>query len=125
MKTVINWQLPIKTASEANSSEHWAIKSKRHNLQKRWINTAFRKEKPKISLPCQVTLTRISSRFLDAHDNLRMSLKYVTDAIAANITGDYRPGRADDSKEITWEYQQEKGHPQQVRIEIEYEENFT
>jgi hypothetical protein len=122
MKTIINWQLPIKTASESNCSEHYHVKTKRHILQKRWVKTAFKKEKPKINLPCKITLTRIAPRSLDSHDNLPMSLKWVADAIAENIIPGKAAGRADDSKELTWEYRQKRGGPRQyaVVIEIEY-----
>ena len=126
MKKVNAWQLPIKTASESNCSEHYHVKGKRHALQKRWVTTAFKKERPTITLPCKITLTRIAPRSLDAHDNLPSSLKWVADAVAENIIPGKATGRADDSKELSWEYSQKKGKPRQyaVMIEIEYEENF-
>jgi hypothetical protein len=119
MKTILTWQLPIKTASEANSSEHWCKKAKRHKLQKRWIAAVFHREKPQLTLPCHVVLSRIAPRELDYHDNLPCSLKYIADSIAEQITGNYIPGRADDSKEITWEYKQEKGKPKEYAVKIE------
>lgn len=127
MKTIINFQLPIKTASESNCSEHYHVKNKRHTLQKRWVKTAFKKENPNISLPCKITLTRIAPRSLDAHDNLPMSLKWVADGVAENIIPGKAAGRADDSKEISWEYKQKKGQTREyaVIIEIEYEKIFT
>ena len=36
-----------------------------------------------------------------------MSVKYVLDTVCAVITGDYRPGRADDNDHITVSYEQE------------------
>lgn len=119
MKTIVTWQLPIKTASEANSSEHWTRKAKRHKLQKQWIKAVFHREKPLIAIPCHVVLTRLAPRDLDCHDNLPCSLKYIADAIAEEIIGEYTPGRADDSKEITWEYRQEKGKPKEYSVKIE------
>lgn len=119
MKTVVNWQLPIKTASEANSSEHWTKKAKRHRLQKRWIKAAFLKEKPQIEFPMHVVITRLAPRSLDCQDNLPCSLKYVVDAIAEELTGNYVPGRADGDKRITWEYRQEKGSPKEYAVKIE------
>ena len=123
MKTIANWQLPIKTASESNLKEHWSKSSKRHAVQKGWVKWAFNKDKPDLTdaLVFRVLLTRIAPRKLDAHDNLRVSMKWVVDSIAEELTGNYIPGRADDAKTITWDYLQEKGKPHEyaVRIEIQ------
>jgi hypothetical protein len=127
--------LPIVTVSEANTvysktrliktgknagkpaREHWTEAHARHKEQKNAIYYAC---KPKISiiqLPCTVTLTRLGPRELD-FDNLVISQKYVRDAIAELLTGDYVPGRADSDKRITWEYGQERSREYGVRIEI-------
>ena len=123
MKTIATWQLPIKTASESNLKEHWSKSSKRHAVQKGWVKWAFNKDKPELgnTLVYHVILTRIAPRKLNLHDNLPMSLKWVVDSIAEEITGDYVPGRADDGDSITWEYRQDKGKPHEyaVRIEIQ------
>lgn len=117
----ISWKIPIKTVSEANSSEHWTKKAKRHKSQKDRIKWQFRIEPPSIAIPCDVLLTRIAPRFLDVHDNLPGSLKYIADSLAECITGDYRPGRADDCKEITWTYAQQKGKVREYAVLIEIE----
>ena len=124
MKTIVSWQLPIKTASESNSTEHWTVKSKRHKLQKGWIKWAFHQDKPIIAMPCTIVVTRIAPRALDCHDNLPMSLKWVCDSIADNLFPGKAAGRADDCKDIKWEYRQEKGKPREyaVKIEIRREE---
>lgn len=124
MKTIVSWQLPIKTASEGNSSEHWTVKSKRHKLQKGWVNWAFCQDKPIIAMPCTVVVTRIAPRALDCHDNLPMSLKWICDSIADNLFPGKAAGRADDCKDIKWEYRQHKGKPREyaVKIEIQREE---
>lgn len=119
MKRVVFWQLPIKTASEANSSEHWTVKAKRHKLQKRWVKTFFLRERPQISLPARVVLTRVAPRQLDSQDNLPASLKYVVDAIAEQLTGNFVPGRADSDKRMSWEYKQQKGKPHEYAVKIE------
>lgn len=123
MKTIITWRLPIKIANEANSSEHWTKKGKRHQIQKKWIKAYFLKDRPSIFPPCEVILTRIAPRELDAHDNLKTSLKWIVDEIAAQLTGNHVPGRADDNKEIKWEYQQEKGKPKEYGLRIELIKN--
>lgn len=124
---LICWHLPIRTASESNSSEHWTVKNKRHARQKGWINTLFKRAEGIVKLPCTVTLTRIAPRALDEHDNLRVSFKWIADAIASNLIPGKAAGRADDSKEITWQYKQERGNPHEygIRIELVFEENFT
>jgi len=118
MNKIISLHLQIKTVSEANCSEHWTKKSKRHKAQKKAIWWAFKSMGTKTPLPCHVKLTRISSRMLDIGDNLPCSMKYLRDAIAEEITGIKVAGRADDDERITWEYDQEKGKPQSIRIDI-------
>jgi hypothetical protein len=119
MKTVWNWQLPLKTASEANSSEHWTKKAKRHKLQKQKIKAALLSERPPITIPCSVVVTRIAPRELDSHDNLSMALKYCIDAIAEYLVPGKAIGRADDCKEIKWDYKQKKGGIREYGIIIE------
>ncbi len=110
--------LPIQTVSEANNFDHWTKKQKRHKKQKWWVELAFTQCKPKI--PCNITLIRMAPRFLDADDNLRMAVKYIKDYIAAYITGDHQPGRADGSKLLTWYYDQIKSKTYAVKIIIEF-----
>jgi hypothetical protein len=119
MHTIVNWKLPIKTVSEANSVDHWTVKHKRHQFQKNYIKINFLKENIKVSLPCHIIITRISPRLLDDHDNLRMSVKWIVDALAENIVPGKAFGRADDCKSITWEYLQEKGKPKEYAVKIE------
>lgn len=84
------------------SGEHW---SKRHNRAKRqyhnvgWLLLAKFGVRPP-SLPVVVTLTRVSSRKLDAHENLPMSFKHVADEIARYL------GTKDHDPRITWRYAQ-------------------
>jgi|SRR6185437_9029899 hypothetical protein len=119
MKTIVNWQLPIKTASESNSSEHWTVKRKRHKIQQGWVNMVFLQDKPIVEIPCNIVVTRIAPRSLDSHDNLPMSLKWICDSIADNIFPGKAAGRADDCKDIKWEYRQKKGKPREYAVEIE------
>lgn len=119
MLTIITWQLPLKIANEANSTEHWTKKARRHKLQKRRITQQFLIDKPPIFPPCKCIITRIAPNALDLHDNLRYSLKWVVDAIAENLTGDLVPGRADGNKQITWEYKQERGKVREYALRIQ------
>lgn len=130
-KVVFEMELPIITVSEANLRDHWSKSSKRHKLQKAavWValnnyyNDFHRRRfnpRPFIPLPCLVTLTRISPRSLDS-DNLQMAFKSIRDSVADFIRPGMAVGRADDTKEIQWAYEQEKGIPKQkgIRIKIE------
>lgn len=120
MKSFITWHLPIKIANEANSSEHWTKKARRHKMQKNRIKVEFLKEKPNINLPCTCVLTRIAPRELDEHDNLRTSMKWLVDSISAELTGNHVPGRADSDKRITWEYKQARGKVREYGVLIEF-----
>lgn len=118
--TTITWELPIKTVSEGNCSEHWTKKARRHKAQQWIVRLAFCGLKSPISLPCCVKMTRLGSRYLDTHDGLPMSLKWVVDSIADQLIPGLAAGRADDDPRITWEYAQEKAKKYAVRIEITY-----
>jgi hypothetical protein len=124
MKTVWNWHLPLKTASEGNCSEHWTKSGKRHRLQKQKIKAVLLSERPKITIPCTIVLTRISPRELDEKDNLPMAFKWISDAIAEYIIPGKAVGRADDCKEIVWAYKQEKGGIREYGIRIEISSEY-
>lgn len=128
---MIEATLPIETVSEANSSEHWTAKSKRHKLQQLLIRVWFSKLREVPALPVVVTLVRLSSRELDG-DNLQISMKYLRDelselliphkaktALAASGKRYKLKGRQDMDKRIKWLYGQEKSKFKGVRIRIE------
>ena len=121
------WIANTKTVSEANSSEHWSSKSKRHKMQKKWVKLLVLQNKPLINLPCKIKLSRIAPRLLDS-DNLLSSLKYIRDAMSENILcliGEYKhisdiqPGTCDNDPRFIWEYDQEKGNVRQYAVKIE------
>lgn len=128
---VIIWSLPIKTISEANRSEHWKKSSKRHKQQQFFIRSMFLREAREIPMPCIVKMVRLSSRFLDEDDNLRMAFKWIKDEIADCMFPDkiktyidkngitrQLKGRNDDTPLIKWQYAQEKCSISLIRIEI-------
>lgn len=127
MKTIQFWRLKTVIANEANSSEHFMVKSNRHKKQKKDIKKAFLADRPTLQLPFHIVLTRIAPRELDAHDNLPLSMKWIVDSIADYFFPGKKAGRADDTKEITWEYKQEKGQPKEygLRIEMIKDETIT
>lgn len=127
---MIVWTIPLKTVSEANCSEHWSKKSKRHRQQQFYIRSLFAHEAMQITLPCTVTLIRLSPRMLD-DDNLRSAFKWIRDEISECILPEkvkfYQKkgklyilkGHADSDSRITWVYGQEKQSTLGIRIEIE------
>lgn len=100
--------------------EHWTEKHERHKSQKNAIYYALNPHKDRIRLPCVVKMVRLAPHELDADDNLRIAVKWLKDALAEVITGDYVPGRADSDKRITWQYDQEKSKEYGVKILIEW-----
>jgi len=129
---MIKWELPIKTVSEANSSEHWSKKSKRHRQQQFLIRCLFRHDATPITLPCTVKMTRMGIRDLD-DDNLVSAFKWIRDEISEYLLPEYESyyiakdksikkvrGRADSDTRIKWEYAQEKSKSYGVRIEIHF-----
>lgn len=115
------WKIPIRTLSEANCSEHWTKKNKRHQQQKSMICLQFLTAKFDMKPPMQITLIRISPRFLDKEENLPMAFKWIKDAIADYIFPGQQAGRADDSKELIWKYEQQKGEPKEYAIIVRFE----
>lgn len=117
---LIQWQtiIPVKVVTP-NQYEHWTRRSKRNKLIRQWIWAMWTKDKPKVELPCIIKLCRISPRFLDSHDNLRMALKGVADIAADFVNPGHAPGQADRSDKITFEYDQRKPAPkEEPAIEI-------
>lgn len=127
--------LPVVTVSEANGGpkktikrggktfykgEHWTDKHKRHKKQKGLVGLMLRKFSKYLKIPCLITLTRYAPCKLDRFDNLPMSMKWILDAVCEIITGDYRPGRADDNEEIDVKYKQVISKEYGVKILIEY-----
>ena len=115
--------IPVKTVSEANISEHWTKRSKRHSMQKMAVTSFLRADSPNIKPPCTIKLTRIAPRQLDRHENLPCSFKYIVDAICEYIHPGKAAGRADDDPNIKIEYAQEKGAPKTYEIRIEITQN--
>ncbi len=108
--------LPIKTINESNGSHgHWRAKSARRAAQRTAV-WAVMHGKPLPALPITVTLTRISAGELDAHDNLRGSLKAVVDQVAEHY---HIP---DNDKRFTWQYAQEKAKRGVYGVRVRIEE---
>lgn len=128
----ISWEISIKTVSEANSTEHWTKKSKRHKEQQFFVRLSWQLNVEKLKFPCVITLTRLSPRLLDCDENLPMAFKWIKDEIGACIFPEkvvnyvsksgkikQNKGHADSDPRVTWQYKQEKRNIKAVRIEIE------
>lgn len=116
----VEFFLNIKTISEANCQEHWTKRHRRHKKQKTILFWSFMEIKPFVRLPCTITFVRLAPKMLDKHDNLPMSMKWLCDQLCAEITGDQRAGRADDSDKIKIKYDQIKSKVYAVKIIIEF-----
>lgn len=104
---MITCHLPIKTVSEANRRDHWAVKAKRAKSQRHTAAMLV----PRFGLPCAVTLVRIGPKALDT-DNLNGALKAVRDGVADRL------GIQDNDPRVTWRYGQKRG-PYGVEITLE------
>lgn len=124
-------EVPLRLVSEANCSEHWTTKNKRHKHQKMVVKSYLNAYMP-IFKDClnkrinsvKVTLSRFSPRSFDS-DNLQSSLKYVRDTIAGFLTDTDVPGWADNDARITWIYDQKKTKNKEHFITISIEEDIT
>lgn len=108
--------IPVKTVSEANSREHWRVKTNRKRAQQREVSVEWRRafgQRP-IPLPCVVTLTRIAPKALD-DDNLRSAFKGIRDCIARQI------GVDDGSELIRFEYKQIPIRSRKYAISVQVE----
>jgi hypothetical protein len=97
----LSFDAPIKTISEANCRDHWAVKSRRRKSQQAEVDAmllnALRGRK--IALPCVVKLTRVAPKVLDT-DNLASAFKATRDGIARRL------GIDDGDPRIKFEYDQ-------------------
>jgi hypothetical protein len=88
------------------------VKAQRAVVRNAWA-LHFRKVIP--ALPVTVTFTRFG-RHMDAHDSLAAAFKHVTDEVT-EMLGLHN----DDTKEVTWKYDQEPrgSEPMRIRIRVQ------
>jgi len=102
----------IKTVSEANQREHWAIKNSRKKSQQKAFQAIWRNAKPKVELPATIIFTRYSCQELDS-DNLAGAFKHTRDQLAKEI------GIDDGSELLNFEYRQERIGKREHYFEVE------
>ena len=103
--------VPIKTVSALNVREHWAVRARRVKSERNAVYVSALAARATLNLngaprlavdlPVTVTLTRISHRKLDGHDNLAASMKGCVDEVAALLGL-----KSDDDDRVTWVYRQ-------------------
>lgn len=102
MNLQLEFSMPVRVVSEANTRDHWTKKFKRKQRQQLETHVQWKRaaRRGKVPLPCVVRLTRIGSRRLD-DDNLAGAFKACRDQIAREI------GVDDGDDRIKFEYAQE------------------
>lgn len=102
-KTVrqVDFMVPIRTVSEMNSRDHWAVRLKRKHNQQLELIAAWQNNVGgnRVELPCTVKLTRVGPKRLDG-DNWQAGAKFIRDAVAQKL------GIDDGSDLVKWEYSQ-------------------
>lgn len=107
--------LPIRTVSEANVREHWAVKARRAKGQRLVAKVkcapvgTYVGRCAKVGI--DIHLVRIGVRKLDT-DNLARSMKAVRDGVSDAL------GIDDGDPFLRWRYSQKKGKPKEYAVEV-------
>jgi len=111
--------VPLRTGTGQNDREHFRARARRVKAERHAVAWLLALHKPPAG-PVTVTMTRISpGQGLDAHDNLRGSLKAPVDQVAEWL------GRDDADPSITWVYEQRRSKPGEWLVSIVVETAFT
>jgi hypothetical protein len=108
-------RIPIRTVSEANQREHWRVRNQRTGEHRALATMFVNRSKVPGRKPARVLLRRVGAKLLD-DDNLRGSMKACRDGIADAFQTDDSP-----TSGIEWQYDQRRGKPPCVEVEIFYE----
>ena len=109
--------IPTTIISEANVGGKLRDRIHRKMNQRTTILWELKADKPEVTLPCEITLTRLGVRQLDWDNNI-YALKTIRDAIADYITPGLPRGQADSNPQMSWVYLQEKSKEKGIRIKI-------
>ncbi len=112
-------EIPMHIYPFSNTSYHWTINHKNKKAQKELVklNLCVHEDEFMKAKFLYVRLTRLSPRELD-FDNLILAFKAIIDAICEIKHPNLAPGRADGKKDFKFEFEQDKGKPEKIRIEI-------
>lgn len=117
---IYEFEIPVRTVSEANMREHWGRKAERTRNIRAVVAIVMRQPTvmPKAGwtpLPKTITMTRIAPRMFDSDNSIR-ALKAVRDEIAKQI------GIDDGDDRLTWRYEQRKGKVREHSVIVRIEE---
>ena len=112
--------IAVKKKNGKYTTEHWTAAHRRHKKQKNLVFWSYLEVKEFVKYPCTITFIRYAPNKLDKHDNLPMSMKWICDAICAEITGEHRPGLADNFEGLIIKYDQVVSKQYGVKIVIEF-----
>ncbi|WPB58619.1 hypothetical protein [Xylophilus sp. GOD-11R] len=107
--------VPLRTGTGQNDREHFRARARRVKAERHAVAWLLALHRPPAG-PVTVTMCRISpGQGLDAHDNLRGSLKASVDQVAEWL------GRDDADSSIEWKYDQRRGKPGEWMVGITVE----
>jgi hypothetical protein len=111
----VEYEVPLRTASETNIREHWTARHKRRKAQRKlaFVLTHRAMFKQEVTYPLTVTMVRVGKRLMN-DDNLQSSFKAIRDGIADALQID------DADERILWEYCQGTGRLYTTIIKIEW-----
>lgn len=104
---ICEYYFPIRIVSYQNAGKHWAARYRDNKKIIEDLTFLWKSYNPPfVNLYSTITITRISPRLLESHDNLPYSFKSVVDCLANIMYPSLTPGRADAF--FHWKYAQEK-----------------
>jgi hypothetical protein len=109
------FSVPVRTVSEANIREHWAVRARRAKRQRGMARLATARAIADALNQidgAEIHLVRIGARALDT-DNLARALKAVRDGIADAI------GIDDGDERLAWTYGQQRGERGKYSVLVE------
>lgn len=113
---ILEWTVPLHIKSPNFSINPYAQGKLNHMICKT-LMAYLPKEMDEVTLPCEITFTRISPRKLDS-DNLCFAFKKVRDFCADHLRPGLAYGRADSDTYFKFKYSQEAAGKGEYGIKI-------
>jgi hypothetical protein len=112
VSVILDTKVPIEVKAGANLREHWTVRARRINRERRDLRLSIGHLVSPTAAPLAVAFTRIAPRELD-DDNLANAFKHLRDELAFLLGRDDGPRAG-----IEWRYAQRKGHPREYAVHI-------